>query len=452
MMMSVDIFVGLIHDSLGRQILHQKILRLLFCLYISFVSFNPVSLLAQPIVPPKPFLRVTPPIAPSNNEPVRLPDFRSYLEKEATSPVKIPHFDTIHAMKEALYHLQFNEKRDALFQQIQALPPLYQDALRPLYHYMLMVTTQGAFRQASFEQFDESATQAQSTLEQALEDQPEKSGLKALLGLIMGMRVNVALAYQRSMWAAWRHGQPALVVMESLQERHPDFHDTRISQGILRVTVAHASWWVKLFAPILLTRGTLEEGLDDLFHVAQNGVYANDEAHLFMAFLMLSQLPQDWRLKMLDRLQHFVVRYPNNPQLYWLIAHGYRKANRALAAQVYANRGLRCLEATHTQFLDRQRDPMRAALLVELYQALIKRHHFRTLLRIAKRQHDPTLITPTYQAVAWWRLNQKDKARALAQTTLKQFEDQSLELPLFMIPYQYKVHKSTVSLLEEMLK
>lgn len=377
----------------------------------------------------------------------------SYLFADST-PIHIPNYDRIEELRHDLYSLRFLESRPKAQKFIQESQGAERATYECVYSYMELTATyvKGSEEtERQLDAFDKYTDNAIKLLEAEVEKAPQNPVWQVYLGAVLAMKGGVEIAVRKSYWRAYKFGTRGVDIFDELRVRYPDFYDSSISTGILKVMISRAPWIVQKLASFVVTTGTLEEGLTDLDEVMQKGYYVKTEARMFHSYMMRIKMPNPVRAKILPRLFPLIQQYPGNVQLYILIALGYDKMKDSRKSGYYAHLGMNQLNLQKTQFVERNRVPLRAYLLFFTYKSLARANQWERLLKQTQMDNEPSGVSKTFQALALLRTKQHQKSIELAKNVLESLDPKQFAMPFFMAPFNFSVEERLEQLLEDII-
>jgi tetratricopeptide (TPR) repeat protein len=144
--------------------------------------------------------------------------------------------------------------------------------------------------------------------EQLLDQNEHDASAKFYLGGIYGYR-GLLLQQEGSLVKAAYEGRRAYVLLEEAVEERPDLYDAQMGFGLFRYLVTKAPrslhWILKLVGITPDEQG----GLQSLRLAAENGVYARNEARLYLAQFLMNEHRQDEAMGYINALCN---EYPEN--------------------------------------------------------------------------------------------------------------------------------------------
>ncbi|MGK5091693.1 hypothetical protein WDW89_06705 [Deltaproteobacteria bacterium TL4] len=372
----------------------------------------------------------------------------------AKSPIFIPNYDRIEELRHDLYNLRFLESRPKAQQFIEETQGAERATYESVYSYMELTVTyekNSKETQAQLESFDKYTDNAILLLEAQVAKEPQNPVWQVYLGAVLAMKGGVDIAVRKSYWNAYKYGMRGVDIFKELRERYPDFYDSSISTGILKIMISRAPWIIQKVASFVVTTGTIEEGLSDLEEVMQKGSYVQTEARMFHSYMMRIKMPDDLRIQILPRLFPLIRQYPGNVQLYILIALGYDTVGDYQKSGYYAHLGMNQLKLQKTQFIERNRIPLQEYLLFFIYKSIARSNQWESLLTQTERGHAPSSVSKTFHALALVRTKQYQKSIQLAKEVLDHLEPKEFSMPFFMAPFDFSVESRLKELLEDII-
>ena len=299
-----------------------------------------------------------------------------------------------------------------------------------------------------FKEFTENANKAIELIENTLAKNPKDVGAKLNLGLIYGLKGGVSLGYEKDYFDAYQFGSKGVSLLNEVHQENPEFHDLELSKGILKIMIAQSTWYVRWLAPIILESGSIHEGIHHLEQVIEKGKYISHEALLAHVLLLWGDIDENYLEKSTTALVKFIEIYPENLQIYIVLARGFWLLKEFEKSNYYALQGIVKLQNHQGQFARKYGLTIQSFMLYWHYRYLAhKKEWFKLLRQTQQRAELP--IQSTFRTVAIWNMGQYDAARKLAEETLGVLEQSSLTMPLFIVPFGFDIGPTLKSILQE---
>ncbi len=371
----------------------------------------------------------------------------SFAQSPSTDAAPLTQQSFLENYREAVYNLYLPEQREALLNQLTQLPELERVTMRALLAYSEFALNFDGKTDAPREQaFRETAEDASVKLQEHLDRTPDDLSAKLNLGVVYGLWAGVALSHEQSYLKAYRYGNRGVALLDEVYEQDPNLHDVQLSSGVLKLMIAQSAWYVRWVAPMVLDSGSIDAGVEHLNTVLRKGRYVQDEALLAHVLLLWGDVPPKQLRASVQALLQFVRRYPDNLQLYVVLARGYWLLGEYDVANYYALQGLRQLQQHRGAFVREHGIEMQSFLLYWHYRYLADQKEWVRMLRQTQQQPEEG-IQATFRAVALWNMGQYDKAREVATTALQGLETKKVAMPLFMVPFLFELTPSLENIL-----
>ena len=369
-----------------------------------------------------------------SSEDVRVPKLQnSFLEK----------------YREAHYNLKLIEFEPELKLAIQGIAEPERSAMQALLSYSkFSINFKEDHKSLYFKEFTENANKAIELIENTLAKNPKDVGAKLNLGLIYGLKGGVSLGYEKDYFDAYQFGSKGVSLLNEVHQENPEFHDLELSKGILKIMIAQSTWYVRWLAPIILESGSIHEGIHHLEQVIEKGKYISHEALLAHVLLLWGDIDANYLKKSTMELVKFIEIYPENLQIYIVLARGFWLLKEFEKSNYYALQGIVKLQNHQGQFARKYGLTIQSFMLYWHYRYLAhKKEWFKLLRQTQQRAELP--IQSTFRTVAMWNMGQYDAARKLAEETLGVLEQSSLTMPLFIVPFGFDIGPTLKSILQE---
>ena len=351
--------------------------------------------------------------------------------------------------REAHYNLKLIEFEPELKLAIRGINEPERSTMKALLSYSkLSLSLENDYESVYFKEFTENAKKAIELSENVLKKDPEDIGAKLNLGLIYGLKGGVSLGYQKDYFDAYQFGSKGVSLLNEVYQKNPEFHDLELSKGILKIMIAQSTWYVRWLAPIILESGSIPEGVYHLEQVIENGTYISHEALLAHVLLLWGDIDEKYLKKSTAALVKFIKIYPENLQIYVVLARGFWLLKEFEKSNYYALQGIVKLQSHGGQFSRRYGLTIQSFMLYWHYRYLAHKKEWLKLLRQTQQRGDLP-IQSTFKTVAMWNMGQYDDARKLAGETLATLEQSSLSMPLFIVPFAFDLGPTLQSILKE---
>ena len=351
--------------------------------------------------------------------------------------------------REAHYNLKLIEFEPELKLAIRGINEPERSTMKALLSYSkLSLSLENDYESVYFKEFTENAKKAIELSENVLKKDPEDIGAKLNLGLIYGLKGGVSLGYQKDYFDAYQFGSKGVSLLNEVYQKNPEFHDLELSKGILKIMIAQSTWYVRWLAPIILESGSIPEGVYHLEQVIENGTYISHEALLAHVLLLWGDIDEKYLKKSTAALVKFIKIYPENLQIYVVLARGFWLLEEFEKSNYYALQGIVKLQNHRGQFSRRYGLTIQSFMLYWHYRYLAHKKEWLKLLRQTQQRGDLP-IQSTFKTVAMWNMGQYDDARKLAGETLETLEQSSLSMPLFIVPFAFDLGPTLQSILQE---
>ena len=369
-----------------------------------------------------------------SSKDVRVPELQnSFLEK----------------YREAHYNLKLIEFEPELKLAIQGIAEPERSAMQALLSYSkFSINFKEDHGSIYFKEFAENANKAIELIENTLAKNPEDVSAKLNLGLIYGLKGGVSLGYEKDYFDAYQFGSKGVSLLNEVHQENPEFHDLELSKGILKIMISQSTWYVRWLAPIILESGSIHEGIHHLEQVIEKGTYTYHEALLAHVLLLWGDIDKNHLKKSTTALVKFVEIYPENLQIYVVLARGFWLLKEFEKSNYYALQGIIKLQNHRGQFSRRYGLTIQSFMLYWHYRYLAHKKEWLKLLRQTQQRGDLP-IQSTFKTVAMWNMGQYDAARKLAKETLGVLEQSSLSMPLFIVPFAFDLGPTLKSILQE---
>ena len=351
--------------------------------------------------------------------------------------------------REAHYNLKLIEFEPELKLAIRGINEPERSTMKALLSYSkLSLSLENDYESVYFKEFTENAKKAIELSENVLKKDPEDIGAKLNLGLIYGLKGGVSLGYQKDYFDAYQFGSKGVSLLNEVYQKNPEFHDLELSKGILKIMIAQSTWYVRWLAPIILESGSIPEGVYHLEQVIENGTYISHEALLAHVLLLWGDIDEKYLKKSTAALVKFIKIYPENLQIYVVLARGFWLLEEFEKSNYYALQGIVKLQNHRGQFSRRYGLTIQSFMLYWHYRYLAHKKEWLKLLRQTQQRGDLP-IQSTFKTVAMWNMGQYDAARKLAEETLGTLRQSSLSMPLFIVPFAFDLSPTLQSTLQE---
>ena len=351
--------------------------------------------------------------------------------------------------REAHYNLKLIEFEPELKLAIRGINEPERSTMKALLSYSkLSLSLENDYESVYFKEFTENAKKAIELSENVLKKDPEDIGAKLNLGLIYGLKGGVSLGYQKDYFDAYQFGSKGVSLLNEVHQKNPEFHDLEVSKGILKIMIAQSTWYVRWLAPIILESGSIPEGVYHLEQVIENGTYISHEALLAHVLLLWGDIDEKYLKKSTAALVKFIKIYPENLQIYVVLARGFWLLEEFEKSNYYALQGIVKLQNHRGQFSRRYGLTIQSFMLYWHYRYLAHKKEWLKLLRQTQQRGDLP-IQSTFKTVAMWNMGQYDAARKLAEETLGTLKQSSLSMPLFIVPFAFDLGPTLQIILQE---
>lgn len=396
---------------------------------INFIYFPYVRLIPLLLI-----LFILSPFNALSSEDVRVPELQnSFLEK----------------FREAYYNLKLIEFEPELKLAIQSIAEPERSAMQALLSYSkFSINLREDYEKVYFKEFTENASKAIELIENTLKKNPEDISAKLNLGLIYGLKGGVSLGYEKDYFDAYQFGSKGVSLLNEVHQKNPDFHDLELSKGILKIMIAQSTWYVRWLAPIILESGSIQEGIYHLDQVIEKGTYVSHEALLAHVLLLWGDIDENYLEKSTTALVKFIEIYPENLQIYVVLARGFWLLKEFEKSNYYALQGIAKLQNHRGQFASRYGLTIQSFMLYWHYRYLAHKKEWLKLLRQTQQRGDLP-IQSTFRTVAMWNMGQYDAAKKLAKETSETLEQSSISMPLFIVPFAFDLGPTLQSILQE---
>ncbi|MGA0258971.1 MAG: hypothetical protein ACO3NI_02345, partial [bacterium] len=254
--------------------------------------------------------------------------------------------------------------------------------------------------------------------------------------------------YQKDYFDAYRFGVKGVQLLDDVYKNNTQLIDIELSKGILKLMIAQSTWYVRWLAPLIVESGSISEGINHLDKVVEKGEYVSDEALLAYVLLLWGDVDKNYLSKSLSRLEKFTEQYPENIQIYIVLARGFWLANEYEKSNFYALQGIIKIQSHNSVFTRQHGLTIQSFLLYWHYRYLAEKKEWLKLLRQTE-QRSELPIQSTFKAVALWNMGQYKSSKELAEETLGNLKETELEMPLFIVPFLFDLKPTLQSIVEE---
>jgi len=351
--------------------------------------------------------------------------------------------------REAHYNLKLIDLESQLNKKLELVQQPERRAMKALVSYSkFAMNFRRNIDEKYYEEFLEDVNVAIESLEALSSQKPNNISLKLNLGLLYGLKGGVALGYQKDYFDAYRFGVKGVQLLDDVYKNNTQLIDIELSKGILKLMIAQSTWYVRWLAPLIVESGSISEGINHLDKVVKKGEYVSDEALLAYVLLLWGDVDKNYLSKSLSRLEKFTEQYPENIQIYIVLARGFWLANEYEKSNFYALQGIIKIQSHNSVFMRQHGLTIQSFLLYWHYRYLAEKKEWLKLLRQTE-QRSELPIQSTFKAVALWNMGQYKSSKELAEETLGNLKETELEMPLFIVPFLFDLKPTLQSIVEE---
>ncbi|MBF0237346.1 MAG: hypothetical protein HQM12_06550 [SAR324 cluster bacterium] len=353
-----------------------------------------------------------------------------------------------------MYGLQFEEHKQEIQYLIDQVEEPVKTTYQAIFNYMDLTAHFPNNYESYLVRFEQSSDQALKLL-MSDDKKQQKPFWSVFQGIVFAMKAGVALGIRKSYWDAYQYGVEGVDLFDQLREDYPEFYDASLSSGILKVLVSQAPWIVQKLATWFVPTGTLEDGLSDLNLVIQQGNYAREESRLFHGYLMWARMPVSVRRKLIPQLIPLLKQYPDNIQLYFLIALGYEKTGQYRQSMNYATQGLERMKITQSVFVNHYREALNGMLLFVFFRNQVRliNHpgQWQTLAEQTQAMNDASGVSAAFHIYSIMKQNRCVDCQKMAVDLMDKIKDESLSVPFFIAPLRLSLAQQLKQVIEDMI-
>ncbi|MBT7201960.1 MAG: hypothetical protein HN867_00500 [Deltaproteobacteria bacterium] len=350
--------------------------------------------------------------------------------------------------REAHYNLKLIDLESQLNEKLELVQQPERSAMKALVSYSkFAVNFERNIDEKYYKEFIENVNAAIESLEALSSQKPNNISSKLNLGLMYGLKGGVALGYRKDYFDAYRFGVKGVKLLDEVYKNNPQFVDIELSKGILKLMIAQSTWYVRWLAPLIVESGSISEGIGHLDKVVQDGEYVSDEALLAYVLLLWGDVDKDYLSKSLSALEKFTEHYPDNIQIYIVLARGFWLAHEYEKSNFYALQGITKTQRSNSIFTLKHASIIQSFLLYWHYRYLTEKKEWLKLLRQTEQKSELP-IQSTFKAVALWNMGQYKSSKEWAEKTLINLKKTELKMPLFIVPFLFDLKPTLQSILE----